>query len=171
MLLSVDSRYQNIVVAGNDGQYSLFGNGQYLTSFPDPYETALFTHFTLSQHPFPRTILLVGGGITGILHEILKYPVELIHHVELDPGVRPQAELQAHCGVHGGDVDGVRSSSRGQGRPRARRLCDGIASEVIVPGPCRRPKMNGSGGIVIKKLNIIHKTKESGPKLGMNIRI
>ena len=85
MLVSVDSRYQNIVVAGNEDQYSIFGNGQYLTSFPDPYQTALFTHLNLSQHPHPRTILLVGGGATGIIQEILKYPVTLVHYVELDP--------------------------------------------------------------------------------------
>jgi spermidine synthase len=85
MVVSLDSRYQNIVVARKEDQYSLFGNGQYLTSFPDPYHTALFTHLNLSQHPFPRTILLVGGGTTGIIQEILKYPVTLIHYVELDP--------------------------------------------------------------------------------------
>jgi spermidine synthase len=85
MLVSVDSRYQNIVVARKEEQYSLFGNGQYLNSFPDPYQTAVFTHLNLSQHPFPRTILLVGGGATGIIREILKYPVRQIHYVELDP--------------------------------------------------------------------------------------
>lgn len=85
MLVSVDSRYQNIVVARKEDQYSIFGNGQYLTSFPDPYHTAVFTHLNLSQHPFPRTILLVGDGATGIIQEILKYPVTLVHYVELDP--------------------------------------------------------------------------------------
>jgi len=85
MLVSLDSRYQNIVVARKEGQYNLFGNGQYLTSFPDPYQTAIFTHLNLSQHPFPRKILLVGGGVTGIIQEILKYPITLIHYVELDP--------------------------------------------------------------------------------------
>jgi spermidine synthase len=87
MLVSVDSRYQNIVVARDEDQYSIFGNGQYLTSFPDPYQTAVFTHLNLSQHPHPRTILLVGGGATGIIQEILKYPVRLVHYVELDPVV------------------------------------------------------------------------------------
>ena len=85
LLASVDSPYQNIAVARNEQEYSLFSNGQYLNSFPDPYQTAVFTHLTLSQHPAPRSILLVGGGATGIIQEIMKYPVELVHYVELDP--------------------------------------------------------------------------------------
>ena len=85
MSLSLNSRYQNIVLALGNEQYSLFGNGQYIGSFPDPYQSAGFTHSILSQHPDPRTILLIGGGITGIIYEMLKHPVQLIHYVELDP--------------------------------------------------------------------------------------
>jgi spermidine synthase len=83
--LSLNSRYQNIVLAFGNEQYSLFGNGQYIGSFPDPYQSAGFTHSILSQHPDPRSILLIGDGTTGIIHEILKYPVQCIHYVELDP--------------------------------------------------------------------------------------
>jgi spermidine synthase len=82
---SLNSRYQNIVLALQNDQYSLFGNGQYIESFPDPYQAAGFTHFVLSQHPHPGTILLIGGGSTGILQEMLKYPLHLVHYVELDP--------------------------------------------------------------------------------------
>jgi spermidine synthase len=85
MSLSLNSRYQNIVLALANEQYSLFGNGQYIGSFPDPYHSAGFTHSILSQHPDPRTILLIGDGTTGIINEILKYPVQSIHYVELDP--------------------------------------------------------------------------------------
>ena len=85
MSLSLNSRYQNIVLALGNEQYSLFGNGQYIGSFPDPYHSAAFTHSILSQHPDPRTILLIGGGTTGIIREILKYTVKHIHYVELDP--------------------------------------------------------------------------------------
>jgi len=87
MCLSLNSRYQNIVLALKNEQYSLFGNGQYMGSFPDPYQSAGFTHSTLSQHPDPRSILLIGGGSTGIIHELLKYPVQPIHYVELDPAL------------------------------------------------------------------------------------
>jgi len=85
MTTSLDSLYQNIVVAIKEEQYSLFSNGQYILSFPDPYQSAVFAHLTLSQHPHPCKVLLVGGGIAGIIQEILKYPIILLHHVELDP--------------------------------------------------------------------------------------
>jgi spermidine synthase len=87
MTTSLDSLYQNIVVATKEDQYSLFSNGQYILSFPDPYQSAVFAHLTLSQHPHPQKILLVGGGITGIIQEILKYPITILHHVELDPSL------------------------------------------------------------------------------------
>ncbi len=83
--VSADSPYQNIVIASAQNQFSVFGNGQYVTSFPDPYQSSLFAHCTLSQHPAPGKILLVGGGSAGIIHEMLKYPIKLLHYVELDP--------------------------------------------------------------------------------------
>ncbi|MBW1838391.1 MAG: hypothetical protein JRI49_00520, partial [Deltaproteobacteria bacterium] len=85
MIASIDSLYQNIVIATKEDQYSFFSNGQYVLSFPDPYQSAVFAHLTLSQHPRPRKVLLVGGGIAGITKEILKYPITLLHYVELDP--------------------------------------------------------------------------------------
>ncbi len=82
---SLDSLYQNIVVAAKEDQYSLFSNGQYMLSFPDPYQSAVFAHFLLSQHSHPHKVLLVGGGVAGTIGEILKHPVTLLHYVELDP--------------------------------------------------------------------------------------
>lgn len=85
MITSLDSLYENIVVAIKEDQYSLFSNGQYIFSFPDPYQSTVFAHFTLSQHPHPRKVLLIGGGIAGTIQEILKYPITQLHYVELDP--------------------------------------------------------------------------------------
>ena len=84
-LVSVDSPYQNIAIASAQDQYSIFCNGQYVTSYPDPYQAAFFAHFTLTQHPSPATILLVGSGIAGTIREMLKHPIQMLHYVELDP--------------------------------------------------------------------------------------
>ena len=43
--------YQNIVLALQNDQYSLFGNGEYIGSFPDPYQAAGFVHFTFFETP------------------------------------------------------------------------------------------------------------------------
>ncbi len=85
LITSADSPYQNVAVASAHNQYSIFGNGQYVTSFPDLYQAALFAHGTLAQHPSPGTILLVGGGASGTIQEMLKYPIHMLHYVEVDP--------------------------------------------------------------------------------------
>ncbi|MEI6128002.1 MAG: hypothetical protein WCQ99_15755 [Pseudomonadota bacterium] len=43
-------------------QYSIFLNGNFLSSYPDEYQAALKAHFFLSQHPNPAHILLIDGG-------------------------------------------------------------------------------------------------------------
>ena len=72
------------MIAKRLDQYSIYGNGQILTSFPDPYQSALKAHFILCEHPHPEKVLLIGGGISGIIKEILKHPVKTLHYVELD---------------------------------------------------------------------------------------
>ena len=81
---SVNSPYQNLAIGKRIDQYSIYGNGQILTSFPDPHQSALKAHFILCEHPHPDKVLLIGGGISGIIKEILKHPVKTLHYVELD---------------------------------------------------------------------------------------
>lgn len=87
LLESVNSRYENIVIARSEDQYSVFGNGQYNFAFPNDYEYAQIAHLVMTQHPAPRKILLIGGGMGGLIKEMLKHPVEEIHYVELDPAL------------------------------------------------------------------------------------
>ncbi|MDY6854029.1 MAG: hypothetical protein SWO11_04875 [Thermodesulfobacteriota bacterium] len=85
LLESVDSRYQNISVAYRDGQFCIYGNGQYITSFPKEYRSAGFGHLVLLEHPCPKEVLLIGGGLSGVIREMLKHPITELHYVELDP--------------------------------------------------------------------------------------
>jgi spermidine synthase len=87
LLESVDSRYENIVIGKSEDQYSVFGNGQYNFAFPNDYEYAQIAHLVMTQHPAPKTVLLIGGGMGGLIKEMLKHPVEEIHYVELDPAL------------------------------------------------------------------------------------
>jgi spermidine synthase len=80
-----DSKYQHISVGLQEDQYSLFGNGTYISSFPDKYSFTVKAHFILAQHPQPRYILLIGGGIEGLIKEIAKHNIKLLDYVELDP--------------------------------------------------------------------------------------
>ncbi|MGR3176891.1 MAG: fused MFS/spermidine synthase [Candidatus Anammoxibacter sp.] len=82
---SADSKYHNIVVGKNEGQYSVYVNGQYDFSFPDQYGYAQIAHLVMTQHPDPSRVLLIGGGLGGLINEILKHPVDALDYVELDP--------------------------------------------------------------------------------------
>jgi spermidine synthase len=39
------------------------------------------------QHPFPKKVLLISGGITGMIKEIRKYNPERIDYLELNPSI------------------------------------------------------------------------------------
>jgi spermidine synthase len=85
-LLVRDTIYGRLTVVGRDGQRVFFQNGllMFETQSTFPEEVA---HFPLLEHPAPRSVLLIGGGASGDLREILKHPVSEVHYVELDPAV------------------------------------------------------------------------------------
>ena len=82
---SEDSKYENIALARLADQYNLFGNGQYMEAFPNEYEYAVLANFILTQHPAPKRVLLIGGGLGGLVKDILAYDIEKLDYVELDP--------------------------------------------------------------------------------------
>lgn len=86
-ILTVDSPYQNIELGRLEAQFTLFGNGRPLVTFPDPVEAAPLVHILMHQEPTPKRILMVGGGPASTIPLFLEYSVELIQLVELDPMV------------------------------------------------------------------------------------
>ncbi|MDD5556857.1 MAG: hypothetical protein PHN82_06355 [bacterium] len=87
LLLSTDTRYENIAVARRNGQFDLFGNGQYYFSFPDPYGAAAAAHMIMTQHPSPGRVLLIGGGAGGMARVFLEHGLDLLRYIELDPAL------------------------------------------------------------------------------------
>ncbi len=85
LVKSVDSKYENLALGIQAGQYALFANGQYASVFPDEYGAAITVHFYMTEHPNPRSVLLIGGGAEGLIGEILKHPIDELDYVELDP--------------------------------------------------------------------------------------
>ncbi len=80
-----DSRYQNLAVGGRENQYTLYSNGQVVSDFPDPYTFVPRAHTWMCQHPAPGHVLVLGGGVEGLLAEILLHPIEHVDYVEPDP--------------------------------------------------------------------------------------
>ncbi|MDP2044170.1 MAG: fused MFS/spermidine synthase [Candidatus Omnitrophota bacterium] len=80
-----NSIYANLVTLKRGEQISFFNNGTRLYSVPDKQAREEAAHFCLLEHREPKDILLIGGGMAGLLDEILKHPVERIDYLELDP--------------------------------------------------------------------------------------
>ena len=85
-----DTAYHNIALLKKEGQVSVFTNGLWLFSQPDRLSAEHGVHLALLQHPDPKTILLLGGGIAGLLEELFKQPdIRSIDYVEPDPEFIP----------------------------------------------------------------------------------
>ncbi len=89
-----DTAYHNIALLKKEGQVSVFTNGLWLFSQPDLLSAEYGVHLALLQHPDPKTILLLGGGIAGLLQELFKQPgIRHIDYVEPDPEFIPLLKL------------------------------------------------------------------------------
>lgn len=83
-----DTPFHNLALLRRAEQFSLFANGQWLFSVPDPQTTEFSIHPTLLHHPAPKHILVIGGELAGLVREILKHPmIEAVDAVEPDPEV------------------------------------------------------------------------------------
>lgn len=82
-----DSPYGNVAATQLLGQYTFLANGAPIltTPLPDIVTVEETVHLPLLFHPDPRRILVVGGGLGGVLNELLKYPIESVDYAELDP--------------------------------------------------------------------------------------
>ncbi|MGA9864696.1 MAG: hypothetical protein WBQ19_21490 [Terriglobales bacterium] len=67
---------------------SIYDNGVILASAPDENAAEEAVHYALLEHPAPRQLLMIGGGVNGSIAQALKHPtVERIDYVELDPAL------------------------------------------------------------------------------------
>jgi spermidine synthase len=82
---SENSIYSNLTVVGGQSGYSFYSNGLHTFTVPNPASAEQVAHFPMLEHPDPRKVLLIGGGVGGSLGEILKHPVKEVDYVELDP--------------------------------------------------------------------------------------
>jgi len=85
---SRNSIYGNLAVIETGNLRSIYDNGTLLGSAPDEAAAEEAVHYALLEHPAPKNILLIGGGVSGGISQALKHPsVERIDYVELDPAL------------------------------------------------------------------------------------
>jgi len=87
LIESIDSIYGNIAVLEKDREYIFYENGVLMFTTEESELNEELIHFPLLEHGNPKTILLVGGGISRNINEVLKHPVERVVYVELDPKI------------------------------------------------------------------------------------
>jgi spermidine synthase len=80
-----DTPYGNLSVTKTADQLNIYDNGKLLFSTDNQIANEEAVHFAMSQHPGPKNVLLVSGGISGITGEILKYSVERVDYIEINP--------------------------------------------------------------------------------------
>lgn len=84
LVQTADSPYGRISVIGDHETYNFFENRQLLFSTADQLSDEEAAHFPMLQHPDPKNILLIGGGVSGVTKELLKYPIDKLDYVDLD---------------------------------------------------------------------------------------
>ncbi len=85
---SRDSIYGNLATIETGNIRSIYDNGAILVSAPDDNAAEEAVHYALLEHPAPRYLLMIGGGVNGSIAQALKHPtVERIDYVELDPAI------------------------------------------------------------------------------------
>jgi spermidine synthase len=83
---TVDSPYALLTATREAGQISFFANRLWYFTHPDPYSAEQAVQLGLLQHPHPHRVLLLGGGVAGLVPEILKtQSITHLDYVELDP--------------------------------------------------------------------------------------
>ena len=86
LLAVTDTMYGNLAAVSREDEISFYENGLWMFTYPDAMNAEHSVHFALLAHPDPRTVLLIGGVLSGSLGEVLKHPgIERVDSVELDP--------------------------------------------------------------------------------------
>ncbi len=85
VLLHTQSPFGNLVVTEAQGQLNFIESGVPLFSTQGVEEVEETVHYAMAQRPHTRRVLLISGGLTGTAEEVLKYGVEAVDYVELDP--------------------------------------------------------------------------------------
>ncbi|MFC1498512.1 hypothetical protein ACFLS1_08605 [Verrucomicrobiota bacterium] len=134
LICSENTIYQNLAVTESYGQYTLYGNGRVMFNLFDPFIYEPSVHFIMAQKPDAQKILLLGGNPVGDLPELLKYPLERLVYVDLDPGIgRMVGKIMPE------QYDAVLSDPRVQyvvrDAPRFVRACGEKFDVIIVNAP------------------------------------
>lgn len=88
VLATRNSPYGSLAVVTNGSDRTMIQNGVPLFTVPDLESAEEDVHLAMLEHPAPRKVLLIGGGMNGSIEQLLQYKsVERVDYVELDPAI------------------------------------------------------------------------------------
>lgn len=82
VVVSKDSPHGNMVITRREKLWSVYCNNVLLFDSENFMLNEEAVHFAMLQHPDPKKILLVSGGLSGQIAELKKYKPALIDYVE-----------------------------------------------------------------------------------------
>ncbi|MHC1724808.1 MAG: hypothetical protein AB9866_02095 [Syntrophobacteraceae bacterium] len=95
---SRDTPYHNLAFLRSSEQYSLFCNGLWLYSTPDPQTAEPAAHLPLLQHPKPERVLVTGDFSLELVAQMLKHPgIKVVDWVRQDPESAKFAKAVTAC--------------------------------------------------------------------------
>ena len=88
LIAQKETRYSRIRVTKSGEQTTFYSDAATLFSAPDPETSEYIAHVPMLAAPERRRVLILGGGLGGVIDEVLKYRiVEKATCIELDPGL------------------------------------------------------------------------------------
>ena len=87
IIYHTETPYGSITVTEQGTQKNYYENNSLLYSSGDVTSAEETVHFAMIQNPSPKNVMLISGGISGTINEILKYNVDKIDYVELNPWI------------------------------------------------------------------------------------
>jgi len=97
LVATTNSPYGNITLGRWEEQYNLYLDGHFAGSFPEARAFSHAAHLVLCQHPDPKRVLVIGGGMEGLLAPMLRHLAyhnrsaggdpPALHYVQLDPAL------------------------------------------------------------------------------------
>lgn len=94
-----ETPYGNLAITKTGEQVNFYENYILLFNTLNPIANEENVHYAMVQHPDPKLVLVLSGGITGMLEEVLKYPVDRIDYVEVNPWLVRAARKILHFNV------------------------------------------------------------------------
>ena len=92
LVVDKETPYGRVVVTEQAGQHNVYENGILLFSSGNVIRNEESVHFAMVQHKAPKRVILLSGGLSGAIPEIMKYHPDRVDYVELNPALTGMSE-------------------------------------------------------------------------------